>query len=257
MLTLLINLDRAPGRLKKIGALLRQWDIPFTRLPGCDARQMTEEELAKYRQPYAEREYFLKDFTAGEIGCMMSHMKAWQTLVDSHHEWACVLEDDFAFDRDPRPYLLSTDWIPEGVKLVQLAKEYKEPKKVRCEPDIIPLKTGDRLMVLWEGIDGGCQGYLIHRDVAKYLVEANTPHFFAPSDDALFSHASPLRRHFAPWSLSPALIYADDGRVSCIGGEKGHVKTSFWRGPGQYLTRKKINLLTKIKARYQCVPETR
>ena len=86
MLTLLINLDRAPGRLKKIGALLRQWDIPFTRLPGCDARQMTEEELAKYRQPYAEREYFLKDFTAGEIGCMMSHMKAWQTLVDSHHE---------------------------------------------------------------------------------------------------------------------------------------------------------------------------
>ena len=52
MLTLLINLDRAPGRLKKIGALLRQWDIPFTRLPGCDARQMTEEELAKYRQPF-------------------------------------------------------------------------------------------------------------------------------------------------------------------------------------------------------------
>lgn len=65
MLTLLINLDRAPGRLKKIGALLRQGIFPLRVFLGCDARQMTEEELAKYRQPYAEREYFLKDFTAG------------------------------------------------------------------------------------------------------------------------------------------------------------------------------------------------
>lgn len=257
MLTLLINLDRAPGRLKKITALLRHWNIPFTRMPGIDARQMSPEEIAAYCPAYEKRHYFLKDLTAGEVGCMLSHMKAWQMLVDSHHDWACILEDDFAFASDPRPYLLSTDWIPEGVKLVQLAKEYKEPKAVKCDPEILPLETGARLMVLWAGIDGGCQGYMIHRDVAKFLLEMNTPHIMAPSDDALFSHASPLRQHFAPWSLSPALIYADDGGVSCIGGEKGHVKTSFWRGPAQYWERKKLNWRAKLKAAYQCVSETR
>lgn len=243
MLTLIVNLDRAPERWERMQALMQKWGLPYERLAAVDGRQFSVEQLESLRLPYPERHYFLKDMTAGEIGCFLSHLHAWQRLLESNEEWALILEDDIEFAEDPRPYLNSLDWIPEGVKLIQLAKEFRAPKEVVREKTIHALPQGSRLLVLLKGIDGGCLGYLIHREVAAKAV-AMYPPIPAPCDDLLFAHATPVRATYKPWALSPALIVSNEQGFahSYVGRDKGKIKTSFWRGPKQYLERKLINI---------------
>lgn len=241
MLSFIINLDRSPERMARMTALMEKWHLPYERLEAVDGKTLTQAELEKLQAPYSARRYFLKDMTAGEIGVYLSQLEAWKRLAQSNEDWALIMEDDIEFASDPHPYLDSLDWIPEGVKIIQLAKEFAEPKKVVREPETHQLPMGSRLLVLLAGIEGGCMAYLIHRDVAAKLVEMSEK-ILAPCDDILFSHATPLRAFFKPWSLSPALVISNDQGVTYVGRDKGRIKTSFWRGPLQYIERKRINL---------------
>ena len=248
MLTLLINLDRAPERMQRMEALMQKWNLSFERISAVDGTKFSSNDIENYRLPYHKRRYFLKDMTAGEIGCYLSHLEAWKRLVASAQEWALVLEDDLAFLRDPTPLLSNTDWIPEGVKLVQLARGYPAMCSVVRDKRVIPVSDTEKLMVVLEGMNGGTQGYFIHRDVAEELIKISTQ-VPAPSDDILFSFATPLRKKCTPWFLSPALIIPNDNGVTYVGRSKGKVKTSFSRGPSQYLGRVLQKFIAKFKSR--------
>ncbi len=245
MLNIVINLDRSPERLEKTKKEFDKWGLTFERLAATDGRLMTQDEVDARKQPYAERRYFLKELTRGEIGCFMSHYRAWEKLLESDQDWAFICEDDLVFFSDPRYYLGSTDWIPQGVRLIQLARPSIENVKVKRRKYVHTLSNGARLMVLHQGINGGCIGYMMHREAAQKFVAIAKTHIPAPSDDLLFSFASPLRREVTPWSLSPAVVGTDDNGISDVGGEKGKVKTRFWQGPAQYIERKWINLKNK------------
>ncbi len=41
------------------------------------------------------KEKYKKDLNVGEIGCYLSHVKAWQKIVDEKLDYAIILEDDF------------------------------------------------------------------------------------------------------------------------------------------------------------------
>ncbi|MEM4620005.1 MAG: glycosyltransferase family 25 protein [Desulfurococcaceae archaeon] len=61
-------------------------------LKEVDGRKLTAEEY--FRLVACS---FLKDFllmTPGEVGCALSHMKAYENLIHSGEEYALILEDD-------------------------------------------------------------------------------------------------------------------------------------------------------------------
>lgn len=258
MLTFLINLDRSPERLQRTQKVFDAWNLTFTRMPGIDGRTIPTTTLLTLQQPYDERHYFLKDLTAGEIGCFLSHRKCWEALIESDEEWAFICEDDLIFLSDPRSFVTQTDWIPSDVGLIQLGKESTKRETVRREKHLFNTgnNTGARLLVLHSGIGGGCRGYMIRRDVAQSALSLANP-IPAPVDDLLFSFASPLRYLAKPWSLSPSIIFTDDRGQSDIGNEKGKIKTSFWRNPAKYLERKWIHLKNSLYATFVCVKDHR
>lgn len=95
----IINLDSARDRWSSIIESLAKRNIPYTRFPGIDGRQLTPDELAKYTN------WFNRTFTLTHsiIGCALSHYfvlpmaraqlpTSAQSMPDT--TWILVLEDD-------------------------------------------------------------------------------------------------------------------------------------------------------------------
>ncbi len=215
MLHFVVNLDRDSERLKAMEQELGQYGLSFERLPAVYGRDLPPEALKKAQVGAKNRRFWLKDLTFGQIGCYFSHVNAWKRLVESTEEWAFIQEDDIKFNVDPRPYLTNTDWIPEGVKLIQAAR-YKNKHEVYRKRTVLPLPglPGEqKLMQITADQIGGTMGYFIHRDVAQYLIEHSSP-IIAPVDDLLFFHPSPLHKIFTAWTLNCALVIDNDEGIS-------------------------------------------
>jgi glycosyl transferase, family 25 len=91
-LVLLINLDRAPGRLATTGESLRANGISFNRVSAVDGAKLT------LPMPGVDPELYRKchgrTLRLGEVGCYLSHLRAMQTFLDTAHDYCVILEDD-------------------------------------------------------------------------------------------------------------------------------------------------------------------
>ena len=90
---LVINLDRSPERLARIGADLDALGLQWQRLPAADGRQFDLHDM-RWLDTAAFRRRHGKHPMPGELGCYLSHVWAMQALCDSGQPWALVLEDD-------------------------------------------------------------------------------------------------------------------------------------------------------------------
>lgn len=101
-----------------------------------------------------------------EVGCLLSHMAAWRSLLSGPHEFALVLEDDVIFGRD--------------------AREVIESVVLRSEPHVIKLETWlhstfigrypelsiteDTAIHRLRSLHKGAAAYLINRAAATLLL---------------------------------------------------------------------------------------
>ncbi len=93
VLTLVINLDRSPDRLQRIGQRLQALGIDWERLPAVDGAALD----AQGRRALDERGYRrLHGATPklGELGCYLSHLRAMRAFLASEARFALILEDD-------------------------------------------------------------------------------------------------------------------------------------------------------------------
>ena len=103
--TWVINLDRAPERLARIGAQLQRLKLPFTRLAAVDARALTPEQSASLDEAAYRRKHGMTPL-AGELGCYLSHVLALRAFLASGARFALILEDD-ALLHDSLPAVLA------------------------------------------------------------------------------------------------------------------------------------------------------
>lgn len=102
--TWVINLDRAPERLARIGSQMERLGLPFTRLPAVDARALTDEQRAALDEAAYRRKHGMTP-VLGELGCYLSHVRAMELFLASEAEFALVLEDDVLLE-DTLPAVL-------------------------------------------------------------------------------------------------------------------------------------------------------
>lgn len=244
MLHFVINLDRDADRLDAMKRELGQYDLSFERLPAVYGYDLPSETLKQAQVAAHNRRFWLKDFTPGQIGCYFSHFKAWTRLVQSSETWGFIQEDDIKFNIDPRPYLTNTDWIPEGVKLIQAGRIQNKHKVYRKKETLaLPtLPNNQELIQVTSDQIGGAMGYFIHRDVATFLCQHHSK-ILAPADDILFAHASPLLRHFTPWTLRTPLVFDNDQGVSNTRGGKSSNRIN---SPTLYAHRQYLKLKNKF-----------
>lgn len=175
-----INLASAAERWKRIATHLDAIGLHgFRRLEACDGRLLPEAELSGRVDGRFFERWYGRAPSAGEIGCTLSHLAAYATLLAGDAPFALVLEDDAEPSRDI-VFLLDQEilrsWLSEDVPRVLLmtqADRYLARPCIRLDKDyrIAPVRNA------WLA-----HGYLINRAGARLLQSKQSPIRFLVDD---------------------------------------------------------------------------
>ncbi len=155
-----INLDRRPDRWNATVENLGRLRLSPVRIAAIDAGTVSDRELRK--RLALDRPF--QSLRRGSEANILSHCKAWETLLASPHPAALVAEDDAHFAADIATVLDPAGWRPDGAGLVKL--EAAGAKKRWLGPERGRTPAGRRLYPLLR-FAGGSAGYLIDRTAAE------------------------------------------------------------------------------------------
>lgn len=96
---LIIHLARAAQRKPQVERLLAACPVPAHVLDAVDGRAMAQQDIdAVYSRKSLHAPSYPFEITAGEVGCFLSHRKAWQAIVDRGLDAGLIIEDDVEID---------------------------------------------------------------------------------------------------------------------------------------------------------------
>ncbi len=168
----LINLDRSPERLAESDKVLAAAGIAYERIRAVDGKELTADEV----RLQCSRIGFLlangRRVKLNELGCALSHQKAWRELLASDAPRAAVFEDDVAID--PAAYaaaerLIASEDDPARPIIWLLNHRNLVPDPGRSAA-VRLLDTKDDVMHTW-----GTEGYVLNRAAAEALLSFTVP----------------------------------------------------------------------------------
>ncbi len=91
-----INLKSSPNRKANISGQLDALDLDYQFIEAVDGSQFTPHEIVK---KYGEQVFYTNTYnhqrmTLGSLGCLFSHIKFYELMIENNIPIACVLEDD-------------------------------------------------------------------------------------------------------------------------------------------------------------------
>src|SRR5689334_18487862 len=90
-----INLDGAAKRWRHVQKIFAEAGISFSRVPAIDGKTLKLEPSI-----YSEHWYRFRhgrETNPSEVGCYLSHLKAWQWFLETNSELGLICEDDISF----------------------------------------------------------------------------------------------------------------------------------------------------------------
>lgn len=195
-----INLDRRPDRLERIGDHLAARGVAFHRQPACDAKAAPEARISAVIAASGP----LGQLGLGDRACTVSHTLAWEAFLATGASHALFLEDDMYLAADIAPILATTDWIPPGTHAVKLEKFNEGTSRLLLAPAIGATPTGRALHPMRSRHVGG-GAYILSRRGAE-LALSHKGRFRVPVDHFLFNDTvSPIRRRLNAAIVVPAM----------------------------------------------------
>lgn len=95
-----IHLARATQRRPQVEALCARLPMQAHVIDAVDGRAMSPAEIAAVCRPALYRPHYPFALGAGEVGCFLSHRKAWHEIVARGLDAGLVVEDDVSVDID-------------------------------------------------------------------------------------------------------------------------------------------------------------
>lgn len=95
-----IHLQRARQRKAQVERILAACPVPARVIDAVDGRAMSAQERAAVYAGKLHEPRYPFELGPGEIGCFLSHRKAWQEIADAGLDAGLVIEDDVEIDRD-------------------------------------------------------------------------------------------------------------------------------------------------------------
>lgn len=165
-----ISLPGSAARQQAITAQLGRQGLAFSWLEGVNGRSLDESAVRRlYSAERAEREGG-RQLSRGEIGCALSHLKIYQTMLDEALDLVLVLEDDAAlsenFAEELKQVCAAVDWNDNELVLLSHIHKYTDWGALRIAP-------GLRLVRPVTAYNGN--GYLLTRSGARKLLAALRP----------------------------------------------------------------------------------
>lgn len=159
------------------------------------------------------RQYFGRDLTSGEIGCLLSHRAIYKMMIEENVEHALVLEDDTIFQPN-FPEVLST--VLEGdlqwdiLRFLNATKILQSPHRL-----LNSLPSGHNLYSI-QATPGGAYAYILSKHAAKRLLE-HTERNWLPID---MMHGWCWRTKLRVVTMLPSPVVADYDVESTIGEQR-------------------------------------
>lgn len=213
MFRCVINLDQSIDRWKAIKPQFDALGLDVVRISAVLGKALSETERQKHLRPMEFG--YLYPLTPNEIGCFLSHRKAWDAFLTSGEDWGVFFEDDMRLSPDIKPFVESDIWIPSGVDVL---KFYAPGTDILIDPQTIKTSLNAELVRQVRPVSFGAVGYALSRKAAEAAL-AQSATFNAPVDYFLFSPWFSYCRQFPAWRLSLRLIQLS-GMPSVIGLRK-------------------------------------
>ncbi len=160
----IINLPASADRLNFMQSQLASINTQFTIIEAVDGSKFDSAELSTVKK---EISYAI---TKGEVGCALSHLKAYEKLVESDYDMALILEDDVIIPADINMHLsrLHENNNKKRATVTLLSEVYKYYGKI--------LFSTDEKHHVHKVVDATfAHGYVINKLAAKRLLENLRP----------------------------------------------------------------------------------
>jgi glycosyl transferase family 25 len=117
----LINLDDSLDRLNESKKRLEKQHIMFQRIEAVLGTNLSDDELSHHYDQTLNDQTYYRSLKKGEIGCYLSHRKAWKAIAEGHHYYGIVLEDDFEIIGDLNATFQAIDNVSHSWGIMKLA----------------------------------------------------------------------------------------------------------------------------------------
>lgn len=198
MQVLILNLEKDATRFQFIRAQLKGLDA--ARVDAVMGKDLPESITSLYTPESTAKP---TPWTAGQLGCFLSHKKAWG-LVNESATPALVLEDDLHLSPALAQFMRDTSWLPKDADVVRLETS---TNSVRLG-SIVGKRQGRAVRRLRS--TAWCAGaYILTPAGAQKCLSAPLAHAHA-ADAFLFNlEQSPTARHLTLYQIAPALAVQD------------------------------------------------
>ncbi len=218
MLRLVINVDHQINRWTLVAEQFLSLGLKIQRVPAVDAKRIPIPWNKVAPLGSFEKFYSPIEMSAPEVCCYLSHMRCWELLLSSNEKWAAIFEDDVLLSNRSKTYLLSPNWVPKGIHILQFHTMEKKWSR-KTLPRGIPVIDGAQIFQVIKPTVGAC-GYLIDREAAEKALELSK-RIAAPIDEFLFNFKSPFTAIYPARGLNPACVFHNNIQVpSVVEGER-------------------------------------
>lgn len=223
----LINLARSKERLTSSTVQFKKQGLDFTRIDAVDGAALKQAEIDAHYCPALNLKNYHYPLSKGQIGCYLSHRKAWQTIVDEKLDYAIIFEDDFNLDSSIHTAIQNINNLNLDWKLIKLSAYQNRQRPILLQ---VPLEYSQQL-VIHKKLMSGCCATAITFDCAKQLLAA-TEKFGRPVDcDLQYIWETGV----PGYSLLPYPVTQNTEQESDIGSRSTKVKKAFLRRKYQQL----------------------
>ena len=191
-----INLSSSAGRRILFQSRADQLGISAIRVDACDGHHITETDLGLHRLRVRSEPWM----TAGEIGCFLSHQRAWKMVTEANNRWAFVAEDDLYLADDCDAFFAGTDWIPGNADLIKADTNLRACHRSVEQAAATKMRGIRRLL----SNHRGAAGYFVSKSTAEFLLKI-TGQLCEPADTILFNPVGGIFEELAVYQIEPAI----------------------------------------------------
>ncbi|MEH6404254.1 MAG: glycosyltransferase family 25 protein [Sneathiella sp.] len=209
---IIINRAKDTARRQVMSQRLDLLGLKYQFFEAVDGHSFDAHNVPEY-DGNRRRQYFGRDLTAGEIGCLLSHRAIYKMMVGENMERALILEDDTIFQPEfPEVLsaLLEGDLQWDILRFLNAAKILKSPHRL-----LKSLSTGHNLYTI-QATPGGAYAYILTKHAAKRLLD-HTEKNWLPID---MMHGWCWKTKLQVVAMLPSPVVADYDVKSTIGDQR-------------------------------------